>query len=138
MRKPEDSTPYCEVCGSQIEFLTDAVVLLKGQFFWMPEEQYAPLVLEPGTDFEVVQLETTRSRPQKALVVNPEAMGEVTVTHRECLMEAFELALASDDDDDDDDEENTLDLDHLDAEMRRAMAADQSEFIEDDHYFNRR
>lgn len=134
MRKPENSTPYCEICGAQIEFLDNAVVLLKGQFFWMPEEQYAPLVLEPGTDFEVVQFETARSKPQKALVVDPEAMGEVTVTHRECLTAAF---TALEDEQDDDDEENNLDLDNLDAEMMRALAADNSEFVEDDQY-NRR
>lgn len=137
---PDEHTPFCEICGEQIGLLTDCVVMLRGQFMWFHEDRYAPLVLEEPSNFEVIQFENAvnPSRPQRAVIVNPAEMGELTAVHRECLLDE----LGHDEDDEDEDNEDD-DLDNLDRQMMEALERD--EFPEDfDHpdegndYFSRR
>lgn len=137
---PDEHTPFCELCGEQIGLLTDCVVMLRGQFMWFQEDRYAPLILEEPSNFDVIQFENPANpaQPQRAVIVNPAEMGELTAVHRECLMD--ELGDDEDDDEDDDDEENKND--DLDRQMKEALERD--EFLEDydpevgNDYFSRR
>lgn len=136
---PDEHTPFCELCGEQIGLLADCVVMLRGQFMWFQEDRYAPLILEEPSNFDVIHFENPAvpSRPQRALVLNPADMGEVTAVHRECLMEEL-----GEDEDDDDEENKDDDLDYLDRQMKEALERD--EFLEDydpnegNDYFSRR
>ena len=120
---PPGCTPDCEVCGAQIELLEESVVLFQGQFMWLKEEQYAPMLLEPETNFEVISFEVPKLPPRKALVVDPASLGDLRVVHKQCLEE---LLGDSDEDDDEDEDED------LDAQMLRAIEND----VDYDEYGN--
>lgn len=103
MPTKDDCTPFCAFCGAQIELMVDCVVMLSGQFFWMEEDRYAPLVLETDAHFEAVDFaDAGTARPQKAIVLDPLSLGSLIVVHRECLSDRVE---AHDEDCDDDDGE---------------------------------
>lgn len=127
MATPEDVLPFCEICGAQIELHTDAVTLMRGQFFWMPEDQYAPMILEADTDFDVIHLEYSGTKPTKALVMDRENLGDLTVVHKECLTDA--LSLMHDEDEEDELEEDDVPpayLEDLDQQMREALDLDDN------------
>lgn len=130
---PPGATPECEVCGAQIELLEEAVVLLQGQFMWFKEDNYAPLLLESESNFEVINFEIPKTPVRKALVLDPAALGDVRVVHKVCL----EDSLTDDDDDDDED-----DGEDLDTQMLRAIENDNDygEYgdVDNDPYWTRR
>lgn len=116
---PDEACPFCDLCGIQIGLREDTVVLLRGQFLWMAEDKFAPLMLEPETQFEVLQVESMTAAPQKALVLDPNNLGDTTIVHRACLQERFA-----------DYDENEFDIDEddyddIDAQMMRAISMDE-------------
>ena len=105
------STPFCAMCGHRIALQDDAILMLSGQFFWVQEENMSALVLEPGSELEVVTLPGTHH--QYGVIVDPSVISPISAVHRECLGYFIE------EDEDDEDEDEDMDSDHV--AFRNAM-----------------
>lgn len=117
----DGETPLCVICNEHVGEHTDAMLMLRGQFFYVKNEGYAMFVLDPDTKLQFIELPDALGpgQPQFALVINPPAPEPIIPAHAECVQDELSL-------DDEDEEEGPPDeyLDQLNEEMHDAMERD--------------
>lgn len=115
----DHETPHCPVCGDNVGMHNDAVLMLRGQFFYNRQDGYAMFVLDPDARITVLELPNAlgSGASQFAFVIDPVPEGPVLVSHEGCLED--EMRFVSDEDDEDEEDEEDLD-----EEMEAAMARD--------------
>ncbi len=129
----DHETPYCAVCVERIGMMTDARLMLRGQFFYDAQNGYAMFILDPDTKVGFVELPDALGpgQPQYALIVNKDDVDPIVPIHEACVEDIATL------DEDEDEDEESLDeleeelVDDLDLQMRRAMERDEVGW--DDH-----
>jgi hypothetical protein len=118
----DGETPLCAICSEHVGEHTDAMLMLRGQFFYMKNEGYSMFVLDPDTKLQFIELPDALGpgQPQYALVINTPSPEPIVPAHAECVTDELSI-------DDDDDEEVLPPDDHLDEmsqEMHDAMERD--------------
>lgn len=128
MNDDELKTPVCQVCGEHIGIHTDAVLILRGQFFMNKVDDYAMFVLDPDTKYAALELENGLGpgEHQQALVIDPANPDPILPLHAECFSE--EMQLEDDDDEEEDDDEDEAAV--LDRQMQEAIERDFDEEVE--------
>ena len=121
----DHETPECPVCRERIGLHTDGLLMLRGQFFYNKEEEYAMFILDPDTKIVFLEIPDGLGpgEPQYAVVVDSNTAGPAFVAHSLCAEE--ELAMIEDDDDGEDDED-------LDEKEHAVIDRDDMHWDEDD------
>lgn len=127
----DHETPVCAVCSERVGLHNDAVLLLKGQFFYDTQNGYAMFILDPDTKIGFAELPDALGpgQPQLAIILNADEPAPIVPMHEGCAEDELQL-----DDSDDLDEDD--DPDDLDAQMEAAMERDSTYWDRDDLLHN--
>jgi hypothetical protein len=126
----DHETPDCPVCRERVGLHTDAIMMLRGQFFYNKDEGYAMFILDPDTKLGFVEIPDALGpgQPQYALIVDPNPTGPIAAAHAACVEDELSMI----DEDDEDDIEVDIDME-MDAEMELAMQRDGDDKLWDEH-----